>query len=290
MAAPSQRAQLGGFAQPPSGITHNSISRYSSTIQYPHLAMSTPRHTASPALLVALLAAGSSLSGCGGSSKHATAIGHAASVAVPALAPAGSVVVQVGGTPITGAVYNHWMAIGAATVEMPKPGRPLPKALEYRPPDFTACIASLRTSTPGSTTSQLRQRCRHTYEGIRARVLDFLITGYWLREEAANKGVAVSRAEVRMKFEEERRTHYPSAASFRALQEASRQRIPDMEFAVQTQMLSQKLLERFMTTQGRGQPEQAAIAAFNRNLRNVWTAKTNCRPEYVVSDCRQYKK
>lgn len=99
----------------------------------------------------------------------------------------------------------------------------------------------------------------------------------------------MSEAEVRKKFEEERRAQYPTAASFRSFQEASRQTVPDLMFAVETQMLSAKLLEKFTKTQPKGKSEQAKTAAFNLGIRIKWTAKTDCQPGYVVQDCRQYK-
>ena len=182
------------------------------------------------------------------------------------------------------------MAIGAATVEMPKPTGPLPKVVEYVPPEFTACVAQLRANAPSSTSSaSLRGECRRTYEGIQARVLSFLITGYWLRGEAAEQHASVSEAEVRKEFDEERRARYSTAASFRRLQEASRQTVSDLMFAVETRMLSAKLLENFMSTHGKGKSEQATIAAFNKSVRSTWAPKTNCQPGYVLPDCEQYK-
>jgi hypothetical protein len=240
-------------------------------------------------LTVALLA-GLSITACaGGTSRHAPQTGAPATAAGPAAAHA--VVVKVGATPITGATYDHWMAIGAATVQMPRPGTPLPKPVAYVPPDFSACVAHLRTSAPGSTsTARLEARCKQTFEGIKVRILNFLITGYWLRGEAAARHASVTEAEVRDRFERERRASYPSAASFRELLQASRQTIPDLMFAVETQMLSAKLLERFTAQHSHEASEQATIAAFNRGIRSRWTARTDCRPGYVVRGCRQYKR
>jgi hypothetical protein len=158
----------------------------------------------------------------------------------------------------------------------------------YEPSDFTACVAHLlRTGAPRSSAAQLKVRCEQTYEGIRARILNFLITGYWLRGEAAAEGISVSQAEVQKQFEAVKRAQYPTAASFRRLLDASRQTVSDLMFAVQTQMLSTRLLEKFTKDYGKGRSEQATIAAFNRAIRSKWTARTDCRPGYVVKDCRQ---
>jgi len=189
--------------------------------------------------------------------------------------------------PITQATYQHWMAIGAATVEMPKPTGALPKALTYVPPQFTACAAQLKASSPSATAGQLRSRCRKTYEGIRSRILNFLITGSWLRQQASGEHIAVSRSEVQKTLATEQRAE--GAAQFRRLEKASRQGRVDLEYAAERQLLSTKLLERFEAAH-RGQSAQAAIAAFNRSLTVAWTPRTICEPGYAVKDCRRYKR
>jgi hypothetical protein len=209
--------------------------------------------------------------------------------AVDAGAAGAGAVVSVGATPISLATYDHWMAIGAATVATPKPAGPLPKAVEYRPPDFTACIAHLRAVTPaGASTASLRSRCNGIYASIRRRVLQFLITAYWLRGEAAQMHMSPSRAEVRQAFERERQTYYPTAAAFGRLREASRQTIADLEFAAETRMLSVRLLARFTAAaqaRNHNEPEQAIVAAFNRQIESTWRPRTDCRRGYVVEDC-----
>jgi hypothetical protein len=188
-------------------------------------------------------------------------------------------------------MYGHWMAIGAATVEMPKASGRVPQPVVYEPPAFTACVAHLQISAPKSTTAaQLKAKCVRVYQNIQVRILHFLITGYWVRGEAAEQHVSITRAEVRTRFEEERRAHYATAASFRRLKEASGQTDQDLEFAVETQALSTKLFERFARAHPHASSQQATIAAFNRGLRGNWIARTDCRPGYIVPDCRQYKR
>jgi len=222
---------------------------------------------------------------CGGG-NNGTGAPRAAAGANPAPL---NIVVRIGDRAISGSVFKHWLAIGEATVEMPKATGSLPTPIEYAPPDFTACVERLRKDAPRSTpTAPLRAECRNTYEGIRNRILGFLITGYWLRGEAAQQHASVSKSEVRKKFDEERRTRYPSAASFRRLQDASGQTVPDLEFALGTRLLSARLLERFARRHGDARNEQAAIAAFDKSIKNKWEPRTTCAPGYVVPDCKEY--
>jgi hypothetical protein len=130
--------------------------------------------------------------------------------------------------------------------------------------------------------------CKATYEDIRSRILNFLITGYWLRDQAAEQHISVSPREVKQRFQEERRAHY-TAAAFRRFQESSRQSVADLEFAVETQMLSAKLLTVFVKAHGDEKNEQAAVPAFNKSITSKWEPRTNCAPGYVVPDCTKYK-
>ncbi len=232
------------------------------------------------ALATAIACAATSTSCGGATSRDASAVSD-------------RVVVSVGAAPISVAAYEHWMGIGAATVEMPKPTGPLPTAVEYRPPEFAACVAHLRAvMPPGAPTATLRSRCSSTYAGIRRRVLQFLITAYWLRGEAAQVHMSPSRAEIQRAFEQERQTYYPTAAAFRRLQQASHQTISDLQFATETRMLSTQLLARFTAAaraRNRNEPEQAIVAAFNRHIESAWKPRTDCRPGYVVEQCSQYR-
>ena len=56
----------------------------------------------------------------------------------------GNAVVQVDGTPITKTTFNHWLAVAAASSATTPGAKPvLPE-----PPNYTACIAHLKATTP----------------------------------------------------------------------------------------------------------------------------------------------
>jgi hypothetical protein len=234
-----------------------------------------------PMAVASLLVLLVGLCGCGSAGRATVSGARSSSEDAP--------VVRIGSFSISSAAYAHWMLIGAATVEMPRPGVPPVQPVAYDPPGFEACVSRLRQSSAGVATSQLRTRCENTYAAIQRRILNFLITGYWLRGAAAEQHLEVSTGEVRAKFEEEKRTNYSSAAAFRRLQEASRQTQPDLEFATQTQMLSTRLLERFEKRNPHESSEQATIRAFNRSIKATWVPRTSCSPGYVVPDCKQYR-
>jgi hypothetical protein len=227
-----------------------------------------------PALLLAACGSSRDTPGPSGPSPHA---------------PASPAVVRVGATPITLTEYEHWMKVGAATVAPPPRHGPLPAPVTYTPPQFTACVSRLRARLPKTTpTAPLRLECKATYEGIQTRILNFLITGLWVREEARAQRISLGEAEVRRRFQQEKQRSYPTPGAFRRFQEASGQSVPDLMFAVRSELLSTRLLEAFATHNHRGLPERSLIAAFNTRLRSRWIPRTNCQPGYVVPDCKQY--
>ncbi len=246
----------------------------------------SPRYSLCAAVSIALFAL-ASLASCGGSNDPVTGSTTLPKTTTPhSLA----VVVQVGRAHVTSAEYLHWMGIGAATRYRPTPGRTPSPPVAYEPPAYAQCVSRLRAATHGSATAQqLLNQCRRAHESIQRRILNFLITGFWLRGEAAAQHLSLSEAQVRAKFNEERRANYPTAAAFRQFQEASHQTIPDLEFAVETQMLSTRLLERFTKAHPHEGSEQATIRAFNASISSNWIPRTSCATGYVVPDCREYK-
>jgi hypothetical protein len=248
------------------------------------------RHRIRLFVLLFGLALAATLGACGSaSSRHGTVPAQVANRAAGPVS-AGRVVVRVGSTRITGETYDHWLTIGEATVQMPRAGRPAPTPVAYVPPRFTACVTRLRGASPSDGDAQLKDRCRRAYEAIQARILGFLITGDWLREEARERHVSVTPTAVQSRFEEERRSHYPKAVDFKRLQETTRQTVPDLEFAVKTEMLSGRLLDQFAKRTGREAASPKAVAAFNHAIVARWTPRTDCEAGYVVRDCRQYRR
>jgi hypothetical protein len=238
------------------------------------------------AVVVLALGLGLAACGSGGNATSATTIGAAATTEPPPApgTPASAVVVQVGNTAITRAQYEHWMRIGDATVQKPPATGPLPKPVNYEPPDFTECVAHLRAGTVlHETTSQLKAKCEQTFRGIQERIVRFLIRGYWLRQEAAEDGITVSPAELQSEFNKIKQQEFPTAVSFQRLLTATRQRSSDLMFAVETEMLAAKLQQRSESN------SEGGVEVSNRKLVKKWTARTDCQPGYVVIGCKQYR-
>jgi parvulin-like peptidyl-prolyl isomerase len=185
--------------------------------------------------LGAVLFAVASLSACGGG--------------IPSNA-----VVQVNGTPITKADFAHWMGIAAAAGAT-SPGTTKPPVPE--PPSYTACIAHLKTEAKPAkgqtapTEAELKSQCEQQYKTLQQEVLGFLISSQWVLGEAAAKGVKVSDAEVKKRFEQVKNQEFPKAAQFEKFLANSGQTVSDLLLRVKLNLLSSKLQQKIVSSKGK---------------------------------------
>ena len=185
------------------------------------------RHIAAPCAVFLALAG---LSACGGG--------------VPSNA-----VVQVGGTPITTAAFNHWMEVAAASTASSS-GASGAKPVVPVPPEYTSCIAHLEATsakTKGASKpskSALKSECEEQYKSIQGEVLGFLISSNWVLGEAASLGVKVSDEEVKKQFKTLKAQEFPTAAAFEKFLATSGQTVSDVLLRVKLNLLSTKIQQK----------------------------------------------
>jgi hypothetical protein len=118
-------------------------------------------------------------------------------------------VAAIGSVAITRAQFDHWVTVandaGQTTTGKVAPAVPVP-------PDFTACIASLRSdpAQAGATDAALKQLCSGRYATLVSEVMSFLIQGIWVEGEANARNVSVTRAQIDASYAAQRRTSKPS--------------------------------------------------------------------------------
>ncbi len=158
----------------------------------------------------------------------------------------GNAVVQVGGTPITKATFEHWMSVAASST-----GATGAKPAIPDPPDYTACIAHLEATTakPAKgqskpTTAQLKSECEQQYKSLQQEVLGFLISSSWVLGEAESLGVKVSDQEVKKQFEKIKNEQFPKAEEFKKFLASSGQTVSDLLLRVKLNLLSTKIQQK----------------------------------------------
>jgi foldase protein PrsA len=155
--------------------------------------------------------------------------------------PGNSVVNVEGSQAITKDAYNHWLTVAASGSGGEKPVVPVP-------PDYTACIAHLKTTTAATakgqkapTEAELKKQCETQYKSLQQEVLGFLTSSAWVLGEAKSLGVKLSDSEVRNQFLKIKHQQFKKASEFEKFLATSGQTVSDLLLRVKLNMLSQKI-------------------------------------------------
>ena len=124
---------------------------------------------------------------------------------------------------------------------------------------------------------------RRVYRGLAARSL---ISFRWIRSEALERGIFVSRAQVSRSLRRQRRQSFATRRDFRKFLRTSGQTIEDIRFRVRLDLLSNRI--RDQVTEGASSPQEqiARLDEFVAEFRRKWSAQTAClQPWFVLGDC-----
>jgi hypothetical protein len=115
--------------------------------------------------------------------------------------PAG-VVAQVAQEQILEGDFDHWLRTSLRGSGPPR----------LDPPRFRRCIAAERRRSAKRartlTGRAARARCERRYRALRRGVVQFLVQGAWLRQEAAARGIVVTRVQARRALAREKRAAF----------------------------------------------------------------------------------
>ena len=150
-------------------------------------------------------------------------------------------VVQVDGNNIANTTFEHWMKVASASSATSSGEAPVVPV----PPNYTACISHLATTSAKSKTTQtnaaLKAQCAAQYKSLSHEVLGFLISSEWVLGEANALGVKASDEEVHKQFIQVKSTQFPTTAEFEKFIAKSGQTVSDLLLRVKLNMLSQKI-------------------------------------------------
>jgi foldase protein PrsA len=170
----------------------------------------------------------------------------------------GDAVVQVGGTPITKATYEHWLSVAASSSAQTAPGSTAPKPVVPDPPDYTACIAHFQATAAkpakgqkAPTAAQYKAQCEEEYTALKQQVLGFLISANWVLGEASDQGLSVSDKEVEKKFAELKKQQFPKEAAYQKFLASTGQTTSDLLLRVKLNLLSQKIQQKISKEGGK---------------------------------------
>jgi foldase protein PrsA len=194
-----------------------------------------------PVFLVTLLSLG--LVACGGSSSKD----------IP-----GNAVAKVGDASITKDDFTHWLNVSVAQA-----GQGGQKVELGTPPDFAACVAQRSKQAPKpakgqpkTTDAQYKDQCKQQYDAARDQVMSFLISSQWIEQEAAERNIKVTDADVQKEFDKTKKQSFPKDADYQKFLKSSGMTQDDILFRVKLDTLSNKLRESIVKGKDNVTPQQ----------------------------------
>jgi len=120
------------------------------------------------------------------------------------------------------------------------------------------------------------------------QALGFLITSEWVLGEASARHIGVSEAEVKQRFTQLVHESFPKAGSLKKYLAKSGETEADLLARIKVELLASKIAAK--VTSGKSAAQRSALlAAFEKNFHAHWKDYTDCKPGYVMEDCKQYK-
>jgi foldase protein PrsA len=158
--------------------------------------------------------------------------------------PAGAVA-KVGDSNITQDEFDKWMAIAVKGQSQSGGG----SAAVPKPPDFEACVAA-KKKTPVPKGQQkpsddaLKKQCKTEYDTLKREVMQFLIQGEWVQQEAEKRGVKIKDAELTKALEDQKKQVFPNDKQYQQFLKTSGMTEKDVLFRVKLNELQQRLTQK----------------------------------------------
>jgi phosphatidylethanolamine-binding protein (PEBP) family uncharacterized protein len=120
------------------------------------------------------------------------------------------------------------------------------------------------------------------------QALGFLITSEWVLGEASTRHISVSEAEVKQRYAQLVHQSFPKSGSLKKYLAKSGETEADLLARIKVELLAAKIAAK--VTSGKSSAQRSALlSAFEKNFHAHWKGYTDCKPGYVMEDCKQYK-
>ena len=158
--------------------------------------------------------------------------------------PAGAVA-KVGDSTITQDEFDKWMTIAVRGQSQQQGGQ----AAVPEPPDFEKCVtAKSKTPVPKGqkkpTEEALKKQCKSEYDQLKQDVMQFLIQGEWVQQEAEQRGVKVKEAQLQKALEDQKKQVFPNDKQYTQFLKTSGMTEDDVLFRVKLNELQQRLTQK----------------------------------------------
>jgi parvulin-like peptidyl-prolyl isomerase len=159
--------------------------------------------------------------------------------------PAGAVA-KVGDSTITQDEFDKWMGIAVKGQSQSSGGS---ASAVPKPPDYEACVAA-KKKTPVPKGQQkpsdeaLKKQCKTEYDTLKREVMQFLIQGEWVQQEAEKRGVKIKDAELQKALQDQKKQVFPNDKQYQQFLKTSGMTEKDVLFRVKLNELQQRLTQK----------------------------------------------
>ncbi len=154
-------------------------------------------------------------------------------------------VAKVGDSNITKDEFNRWLKNAASGQQQGGGSAVIPD-----PPEYSKCVAGLKKQlaaqkgAPKQTDAALKKQCKTQYDQLKGEVMQFLIQSQWVQQEAEDRDVEVSDAEVKKSFDQQKKQAFPKEADYKKFLKDSGMNEDDILFRVKLDQLQTKLTQK----------------------------------------------
>lgn len=193
----------------------------------------------------------------------------------------GNAVAKVGDASVTKSQFDHWLNVAAVS----SAGQQQSSAAAARtaapdPPSYARCIAQRKKAAPKPakgqptpTDAQYKAQCQQQYQSLRDQVMSFLISAQWIQQEAKDRKIELTGAQVQKAFQTTKKQSFPKEADYQKFLKSSGMTQADILFRVKLDSLSNKL--RAAVTKGKDAVTPAQIRSYyDKNKARFATPET----------------
>lgn len=147
-------------------------------------------------------------------------------------------------------------------------------------------VAALRRSQPGRREAkQSPQQTRQTDEQLETQALSMLLYSTALEQEAADRGVEVTDAEVRKRWSSAVEGQFRTKKALRRFLGGQTQ--GDVLDQLRLQFLAEKIHEQVAEEAGGGKQGAKAVQEFQESFRKEWQERAACGEGYEAAGCSE---
>lgn len=115
------------------------------------------------------------------------------------------------------------------------------------PPKFTACIAGKKKTSPKLGESALKKQCQKEWDQAKTQIMTSLVQQKWYELEAKDRGIEISDAEVKARFQQLKQQSFPKEADYQKFLKTYKQTEADILKLVKASMIQEKVQQEVAT-------------------------------------------